>query len=167
VLGRLVVLLPEDAGLTGLALPKALNDPPGATVHMVEFAVDADGADNITVVLIPIPHPETPDGSVLGPDKLIQPRHSLPAGHRYGGRPGKPPGYPELVQCLPAQPENVLGLVVKKIAGVLIPSITSFESSSYPVDAAPAIGMEQPSGELPGYFSTIVNCHCFSVISRV
>jgi hypothetical protein len=113
VLGRLVVLLPEDAGLTGLALPKALNDPPGATVDMVEFAVDAE---NITVVLIPIQHPEAPDGSVLGPDKLIQPRHGLPAGHRYGGRPRKPPGYPELVQRLPAQPENVLGLVVKKIA---------------------------------------------------
>ena len=49
---------PEAADLVGLALPKALNDPLGAAVDMVQFAVDAGGADNITVVLIPYPAPE-------------------------------------------------------------------------------------------------------------
>ena len=48
----------EAADLAGLALPKALNDPLGAAVDMVRFAVDAGGADNITVVLIPYPAPE-------------------------------------------------------------------------------------------------------------
>ena len=50
--------LPEAADLAALALPKALNDPLGAAVDMVQFAVDAGGADNITVVLIPYPAPE-------------------------------------------------------------------------------------------------------------
>jgi serine/threonine protein phosphatase PrpC len=47
--------LPEAADLAGLALPKALTDPLGAAVDMVQFAVDAGGADNITTVLIPYP----------------------------------------------------------------------------------------------------------------
>jgi serine/threonine protein phosphatase PrpC len=47
--------LPEAADLAGLALPKALDDPLGAAVDMVQFAVDAGGADNITVVVIPYP----------------------------------------------------------------------------------------------------------------
>ena len=47
--------LPDAADLAGLALPKALDDPLGAAVDMVQFAVDAGGADNITVVLIPYP----------------------------------------------------------------------------------------------------------------
>jgi PPM family protein phosphatase len=51
---------PEAADLAGLALPKALNDPLGAAVDMVQFAVDAGGADNITVVLIPYPASEAP-----------------------------------------------------------------------------------------------------------
>ena len=36
-------------------LPKALNDPLGAALEMVQFVVDAGGADNIIVVLIPYP----------------------------------------------------------------------------------------------------------------
>jgi serine/threonine protein phosphatase PrpC len=51
----------ESANLAGLALPKALTDPLGAAGDMVKFAVDAGGADNITVVLIPYLGPETPD----------------------------------------------------------------------------------------------------------
>jgi len=50
----------ESADLAGLALPKALTDPLAAAADMVEFAVDAGGADNITVVLIPYLGPETP-----------------------------------------------------------------------------------------------------------
>jgi serine/threonine protein phosphatase PrpC len=50
----------ESANLAGLALPKALTDPLGAAADMVKFAVDAGGADNITVVLIPYLGPETP-----------------------------------------------------------------------------------------------------------
>jgi serine/threonine protein phosphatase PrpC len=51
--------LPEAADLAALALPKALDDPLGAAVDMVKFAVDAGGADNITAVLIPYQGPET------------------------------------------------------------------------------------------------------------
>jgi serine/threonine protein phosphatase PrpC len=51
--------LPEAADLAALALPKALEDPLGAAVDMVKFAVDAGGADNITAVLIPYHGPET------------------------------------------------------------------------------------------------------------
>jgi len=52
--------LTEGADLARLALPKALTDPLGAAADMVKFAVDAGGADNITVVLIPYLGPETP-----------------------------------------------------------------------------------------------------------
>jgi serine/threonine protein phosphatase PrpC len=51
--------LAEGADLARLALPKALTDPLGAAADMVKFAVDAGGADNITVVLIPYLGPET------------------------------------------------------------------------------------------------------------
>jgi serine/threonine protein phosphatase PrpC len=51
--------LPEAADLAALALPKALDDPLGAAVDMVKFAVDAGGVDNITAVLIPYQAPET------------------------------------------------------------------------------------------------------------
>jgi serine/threonine protein phosphatase PrpC len=50
----------EAEDLAGLALPKALTDPLDAAADMVKFAVDAGGADNITVVLIPYLGPETP-----------------------------------------------------------------------------------------------------------
>ena len=52
--------LPEAADLAALALPKALEDPLGAAVDMVKFAVDAGGADNITAVLVPYHASETP-----------------------------------------------------------------------------------------------------------
>jgi serine/threonine protein phosphatase PrpC len=52
--------LPDAADLAGLALPRALTDPLGAASDMVQFAVDAGGADNITVVLIPYPAREAP-----------------------------------------------------------------------------------------------------------
>ncbi len=45
--------LPDAADLAELALPKALNDPLSAAVDMVQFAVEAGGADNITAILIP------------------------------------------------------------------------------------------------------------------
>ena len=47
-------------GRAALALPKVLDDPLAAAVDMVNFAVDAGGADNITAVLIPYHAPETP-----------------------------------------------------------------------------------------------------------
>jgi serine/threonine protein phosphatase PrpC len=47
--------LPEAADLAGLALPAALTDPLGAASALVKFALDAGGADNITVVLVPFP----------------------------------------------------------------------------------------------------------------
>src|SRR3989442_839158 len=43
--------LSEAADLAGLALPKVLTDPLGAAADMVKFAIEAGGADNITVVL--------------------------------------------------------------------------------------------------------------------
>jgi serine/threonine protein phosphatase PrpC len=49
---------PEAADLAALALPKALTDPLGAAADMVKFAIEAGGADNITVVLIPYLGPE-------------------------------------------------------------------------------------------------------------
>ncbi len=52
--------LPEAAELARLALPRALTDPLGAANDMVQFAIDAGGADNITAVLIPYLAPETP-----------------------------------------------------------------------------------------------------------
>jgi serine/threonine protein phosphatase PrpC len=41
-------------------LPEALTDPLAAAADMVKFALDAGGADNITVVLIPYLGPEAP-----------------------------------------------------------------------------------------------------------
>jgi len=52
--------LPEAGGLAELALPKALNDPLSAAVDMVQFAVGAGGADNITAILIPYANPGEP-----------------------------------------------------------------------------------------------------------
>ena len=46
---------PEAAGLAGLALPGALTDPLGAAAALVTFALEAGGADNITVVLATFP----------------------------------------------------------------------------------------------------------------
>jgi serine/threonine protein phosphatase PrpC len=46
---------PEAAGLAGLALPGALSDPLGPAAALVKFALEAGGADNITVVLAPFP----------------------------------------------------------------------------------------------------------------
>jgi serine/threonine protein phosphatase PrpC len=52
--------LPDAGDLAELALPKALNDPLSAAVDMVQFAVEAGGADNITAVLIPYSAGEEP-----------------------------------------------------------------------------------------------------------
>jgi serine/threonine protein phosphatase PrpC len=52
--------LPEAADLAELALPKALSDPLSAAVDMVQFAVQAGGADNITAILIPYAAPPEP-----------------------------------------------------------------------------------------------------------
>jgi len=45
----------DAAALATRALPAALTDPLGAASDLVRFAIDAGGADNITVVLIPFP----------------------------------------------------------------------------------------------------------------
>jgi serine/threonine protein phosphatase PrpC len=49
--------LPEAGDLAELALPKALSDPLSAAVDLVQFAVEAGGADNITAILIPYANP--------------------------------------------------------------------------------------------------------------
>ena len=46
---------PEAADLAGLALPGALTDLLGTAAALVRFALQAGGADNITVVLAPFP----------------------------------------------------------------------------------------------------------------
>jgi serine/threonine protein phosphatase PrpC len=46
---------PEAAKLAELALPGALSDPHGTAVALVRFALEAGGADNVTVVLAPFP----------------------------------------------------------------------------------------------------------------
>jgi serine/threonine protein phosphatase PrpC len=46
---------PDAAKLAGLALPGALTDPLGACRALADFALDAGGMDNVTVVLAPFP----------------------------------------------------------------------------------------------------------------
>jgi serine/threonine protein phosphatase PrpC len=46
---------PEAEKLAELALPRARTDPLGAAQALVKFAIDAGGADNVTVVLAPFP----------------------------------------------------------------------------------------------------------------
>jgi len=46
---------PDAAGLARLALPGALSDLLGTAAALVKFALEAGGADNITVVLAPFP----------------------------------------------------------------------------------------------------------------
>jgi serine/threonine protein phosphatase PrpC len=52
--------LHEAADLSRLALPKMLTDPLRATLDLVNYAIDAGGADNITAVLIPYLAPDAP-----------------------------------------------------------------------------------------------------------
>jgi serine/threonine protein phosphatase PrpC len=47
--------LPEATDLAARALPAAATDPLGTARDLVQFAVDAGGMDNITVVLVPFP----------------------------------------------------------------------------------------------------------------
>ena len=61
---------PEAGKLAELALPTALTDPPAAAAGLVNFALDAGGGDNVTVVLAPFPPTRSrlprapfPDGS--------------------------------------------------------------------------------------------------------
>ncbi|HET9894294.1 MAG TPA: protein phosphatase 2C domain-containing protein [Streptosporangiaceae bacterium] len=58
---------PDPAALAAMTLPGAVADPLGASAALVEFAIDAGGSDNITVVLIPWP-PRT----VASPDDTSQ-----------------------------------------------------------------------------------------------
>jgi serine/threonine protein phosphatase PrpC len=46
---------PEAAKLAEQALPRALTDPLGTAAVLVNFALEAGGMDNVTVVLIPFP----------------------------------------------------------------------------------------------------------------
>lgn len=46
---------PDAAGLAGRTLPAALTDPLGAARALASFAIDAGGADNVTVVLALFP----------------------------------------------------------------------------------------------------------------
>ncbi len=46
---------PEAAKLAELALPLALSDPLGAAAALVQFALEAGGVDNVTVVVAPFP----------------------------------------------------------------------------------------------------------------
>jgi serine/threonine protein phosphatase PrpC len=47
--------LPDPAALAGRALPGASTDLLGTARTLVEFALEAGGHDNITVVLAPFP----------------------------------------------------------------------------------------------------------------
>ena len=86
--------LAEGADLARLALPKALTDPLGAAADMVKFAVDAGGADNITVVLIPTSAPRPPDLARPPPraaGRSIRMTSARPA-RRAASRPAPQPG---------------------------------------------------------------------------
>jgi serine/threonine protein phosphatase PrpC len=47
--------LPAAGDLAGRSLPDAVGDPLGVAGALLKFAMDAGGADNITVVLAPVP----------------------------------------------------------------------------------------------------------------
>ena len=66
---------PDAAGLAGLALPAAPTDPLGAAHALASFAIDAGGADNVTVVLAPFP----PALSALPGRPAVPDRHGPPA----------------------------------------------------------------------------------------
>jgi serine/threonine protein phosphatase PrpC len=46
---------PEAGKLADMALPQALDDPLGAAMGLVNFALESGGMDNVTVVLAPFP----------------------------------------------------------------------------------------------------------------
>ncbi len=58
---------PDAGALAAMALPNAVADPLAASAALVDFAIEAGGGDNITVVLIPWP-PRT----VASPDDTSQ-----------------------------------------------------------------------------------------------
>ena len=69
---------PDAAELASLALPRALTDPLGAAKELVQFAIEAGGRDNITVVLAPFPPAQdaaTQDAATQG-----APAEDAPAG---------------------------------------------------------------------------------------
>jgi serine/threonine protein phosphatase PrpC len=47
--------LPAAGELAARALPDAVGDPLGAAGALLKFALDAGGADNVTIVLAPVP----------------------------------------------------------------------------------------------------------------
>jgi serine/threonine protein phosphatase PrpC len=65
---------PDAAGLAGRALPAALTDPLGAARALARFAIDAGGADNVTVVLAlfppALPAPPGRGGAPASPDPM-------------------------------------------------------------------------------------------------
>jgi len=83
---------PGAAALAELALPGALGDPLGTARALVTFALEAGGADNITVVLAPFPPGATPRAP-SGPHET----RPLAGGQRarvigpQGRRPDQPP----------------------------------------------------------------------------
>ena len=87
--------LPEAAELANLALPKALDDPLGAAVDMVKFAVDAGGADNITAVLIRTRAPQKRPDTLSTWGRRIRRASPPPRGEprisRSAGRSARPP----------------------------------------------------------------------------
>jgi hypothetical protein len=91
--------------------------------------------------------------SVLRADELVEPRHRPAPRHRDRIAPGITPRHPELIQRLTAQPENIRGFVAEQVARVLVPMIDISPGSTHPVNAPPAVGMEQSSGEFSRIFS--------------
>jgi serine/threonine protein phosphatase PrpC len=47
--------LPDSADLAARAMPTAQADPLGTARNLVDFALQAGGSDNITVVVAPFP----------------------------------------------------------------------------------------------------------------
>src|SRR6185437_151136 len=66
--------------------------------------------------------------------------------------PREPPRHPEPVQRLPAQPQNVPGLVAELITRVFVPAIAVGQRSPDTIHAPPAVGMEQTFREFAREF---------------
>src|ERR1700733_7732652 len=88
--------------------------------------------------------------SVLRADEFVQPGDRLPLGHRDRRRLREPPGDPEAVERLPAQPVYVGRHVDEQIPRVLVAAIAALNRAPDPVDKPAAVRVKEATSEIPG-----------------